>query len=211
MIVLIGSRKGGCGKSTIAVNVAAELAAQGHEVALVDTDHQRTAATWARDREEYGNLMKIHCEERYENISNALLDLGDRYQYVVVDAAGRDSREWRTGMAVADLLIVPFRPSQIDLDVLPHLNDVVVQAKQLNGKLIVRALLTMVPTNPHIREVKEALEILKDYPAIAPLTSLVRDRKVYRDAMSKGRGVGEMRNPKARQEIHQLMKELFRA
>lgn len=209
MIVLVGSRKGGCGKSTIAVNVAAELAGAGRHVVLVDTDTQRTAATWARDREEHGGLFKVHCVERYDNISSELVDLDGRYEYVVVDAAGRDSREWRTGMAVADLLIVPFRPSQIDLDTLPHLNDVANEAKKLNDKLSVRALLTMVPTNPHVREVDEARAILADYPAITPLAAMIRERKVYRDAMSEGCGVGEMRNPKARQEVHQLMKELF--
>lgn len=209
MIVMVGSRKGGCGKSTVAVNVAAELAGAGRHVVLVDTDAQQTATTWARDREEHGGLFKVHCTAQYDNISSALVELDGRYEYVVVDAAGRDSREWRTGMAVADLLIVPFRPSQIDLDTLPHLSDVAIEAKQLNDKLAVRALLTMVPTNPHVREVEEAREILADYPEVTPLAAMLRDRKVYRDAMSEGCGVSEMRNPKARQEVHQLMKELF--
>lgn len=209
MIILIGSRKGGCGKSTVAVNVAAELAGQGQDVVLVDTDPQRTTAAWAHDREEIEGMSKVLCEEHHNNIGDKLLDLSPHYNYVVVDTAGRDSREWRTGMAVADLLIVPLRPSQPDLDTLPHLNDLVSQAKQLNDKLIVRALLTMVPTNPHIRETEEALEILGDYPAIVPLSAMIRDRKVYRDAISEGRSVGEMHNPKARQEMHQLMKELF--
>ena len=209
MIVLIGSQKGGCGKSTIAVNVAAELARQGHDVVLVDSDRQSTAANWALDREDHVDLPRVHCVQRYENISSTLIDLAGRYKYVVVDAAGRDSRELRTGMAAANLMVVPFRPSQPDLDTLPHLDEVVTQAKDLNPELTVRALLTMVPTNPQIREVQQSLEYLNDYPAIAPLTSLVRDRKVYRDAIAEGRGVGEMKNPKAREEMHRLMKELF--
>ena len=209
MIVLIGSQKGGCGKSTIAVNVATELARSGHDVVLVDSDRQSTAATWAQDREELDDLPRVACVQKYENISSTLLDLKTRYDYVVVDAAARDSRELRTGMAVADLLLVPFRPSQPDLDTLPHLSDVITAARDLNDKLAVRALLTMVPTNPQIREVQEAREYLTNYPAIGPLNAMIRDRKVYRDAMAAGRGVSEMQNPKARQETHQLMKELF--
>ena len=209
MIVLIGSQKGGCGKSTIAVNVSADLAQSSHDVVLVDSDRQSTAATWAQDREDIEGLPRVSCVQKYENISNTLLDLDARYDYVVVDAAARDSRELRTGMAVADHLLVPFRPSQPDLDTLPHLNDVINAARDLNDKLVVRALLTMVPTNPQIREVQEAREYLSNYPAIEPLNAMIRDRKVYRDAMAVGRGVGEMQNAKARQEIHQLMKELF--
>ncbi len=50
MIILIGSQKGGCGKSTTAVNICAELASQGHDVVLVDADRQCTSANWAMDR-----------------------------------------------------------------------------------------------------------------------------------------------------------------
>jgi chromosome partitioning protein len=50
MIILTGSQKGGCGKSTTAVNLCAELAGQGHDVVLVDADRQATAANWAMDR-----------------------------------------------------------------------------------------------------------------------------------------------------------------
>ena len=90
-----------------------------------------------------------------------------------------------------------------------HLNEVVSKARDLNDQLVVRALLTMVPTNPYVREVEQSLEYMQEMPTIAPLTTVIRDRKVYRDAMAEGRGVSEMRNPKARQEIHQLVKELF--
>ncbi|WP_419612803.1 ParA family protein, partial [Thiolapillus sp.] len=44
MIVLIGSQKGGCGKSTTAVNICAELAKSGRDVILVDADRQCTSA-----------------------------------------------------------------------------------------------------------------------------------------------------------------------
>lgn len=209
MIVLIGSQKGGCGKSTIAVNLVTELALGGHDVVLVDADRQATAANWSHDRHAQEALFRIPCVQHYGNISPTLLNLDGRHAYVVVDAAGHDSEELRTGMGVADLLVVPIRPSQPDLDTLAHLGEVVIKAQALNGKLIVRGLLTMVSTNPYVREVEQSLEYLQEIPAIAPLTTVIRDRKIYRDAMSEGRGVGEMRNAKARQEMHQLMKELF--
>ena len=209
MIALIGSQKGGCGKSTIAVNLVAELALAGHDVVLVDADRQATAANWDHDRHAQQDLFRVPCVQQYGNISRTLLDLDDHHSYVIVDAAGHDSEELRTGMAVADLLVVPIRPSQPDLDTLAHLSEVVTEARDLNDQLVVRALLTMVPTNPYVREVEQSLEYLQEMPTIEPLTTVIRDRKVYRDAMAEGRGVGEMRNPKARQEIHQLVKELF--
>ena len=209
MIVLIGSQKGGCGKSTTAVNICAYLAKNGHDVVLVDADRQCTAANWAMDRSGNKNLPVVHCVQKYDNVRETLLDLDKRYEYVVVDAAGRDSRELRTGMTAASLLLVPFRPSQPDLDTLPNLQEIITQAKDLNPELKVYGLITMAPTNPVIHETEEAREYLQDYPEIKLLDTILRDRKIYRDAMSDGMGVVEMGNQKATEEIESLMKEIF--
>lgn len=209
MIVLIGSQKGGCGKSTTAVNICAELARNGQDVVLVDADRQCTAANWAMDRANNESLPVVHCVQKYENIRETLLDLDKRYGFVVVDAAGRDSRELRTGMTAAHILVVPFRPSQPDLDTLPKMQEIITQARDLNPDLVVKGLLTMAPTNPVIHEAEEAREYLQDYPEIVLMETVIRDRKVYRDAMSEGQGVVEMDNPKATDEIKALVREIL--
>lgn len=209
MIILIGSQKGGCGKSTTAVNVCAELAGQGRDVVLVDADRQSTAANWAMDRAENPALAKVHCVQKYDNIRDTLLDLDKRYEYVIVDAAGRDSRELRTGMTAAHILVVPFRPSQPDLDTLPNMEEIIVQAKDLNPNLKVFGLITMAPTNPVIQEEADARDCLNDYPQIKLLATMIRDRKVYRDAMSDGLSVVEMDNAKAKSEIKKLVEEIL--
>lgn len=209
MIILIGSQKGGCGKSTTAVSVCAALAGQHKDVVLVDADRQATAANWTADREKDEDLPPVHCIQKYDNIRATLIDLDKRYEYVVVDAAGHDSRELRTGMTAAHILIVPFRPSQPDLDTLPHIQEVITQAKDLNPALRVFGLLTMNPTNPSVHEEEEAREYLQDFPIIRPLNTLIYDRKVYRDSMSVGRGVTEMNNSKAKAEIENLLEEIL--
>ena len=209
MIILIGSQKGGCGKSTTAVNISAELAGRGHDVVIVDADRQCTSANWAMDRIENPALAKVHCIQKYENIRDTLLDLDQRYEYVIVDAAGRDSRELRTGMTAAHILIVPFRPSQPDLDTLPNMQEIIIQAKDLNPGLKVYGLITMAPTNPIIHEEADARECLMDYPEIKLLSTMIRDRKVYRDAMSDGLSVVEMDTPKAKAEIKKLIEEVL--
>ena len=209
MIILIGSQKGGCGKSTTAVNISAELAGRGYDVVLVDADRQCTAANWAMDRVENPALAKVHCVQKYENIRDTLLDLDKRYEYVIVDASGRDSRELRTGMTGAHILVVPFRPSQPDLDTLPNMQEIIIQAKDLNPGLKVYGLITMAPTNPIIHEEADARECLKDYQEIKLLSTMIRDRKVYRDAMSEGLGAVEMDNIKAKIEIKKLVAEVL--
>lgn len=105
MIILIGSQKGGCGKSTLTINIAAALAKLNKDVIIVDADIQSTSSRWAADRNE--NLPKVHCVQKYENMKNTLLDLNQRYKFVIVDVAGKDSKELRTGMIVANILLIP--------------------------------------------------------------------------------------------------------
>ena len=191
------------------MNICAALVVQKKDVVLVDADRQCTAANWALDRDQSADLPPVHCVQKYENIRDTLLDLNNRYEYVIVDAAGRDSRELRTGMTAAHILIVPFRPSQPGLDTLPGLQEIIVQAKDLNPELKVYGLLTMAPTNPRIKEEEEAQDYLSDYPELQLLSTALCDRKVYRDAMSEGRGVVEMSNSKARDEVRALREEVI--
>ena len=209
MIVLIGSQKGGCGKSTITVNFCAKFAVNGIRVVLVDADRQGTSSNWASDRLEDLVSSRVDCIQRHGNISDTLVELKAGYEHVIVDIGARDNAELRTGMSVADMLIVPLRPSQPDLDTLSNLSKVIVRAKELNPELRIHALLTMTSTNPRVREIEEAQDYLKDYPDIQALRSTIKDRKVYRDAMGEGLGVVEMNNPKAKAEIEHLMEELF--
>ncbi|EIZ1555588.1 AAA family ATPase [Escherichia coli] len=209
MIILVASQKGGCGKSTTSVNICAELARKNKDVILIDADKQGTAARWASDRNAGEVAPVIHCVQKFDNIRETLLDLDKRYEYVVVDTAGRDSREMRTGMTAADVLLVPFRPSQPDLDTLPHLVEVIAEAMDFNPKLKAYAMLTMAPSNPVVNEANEAREYLAEYPQLELLKTVVRDRKIYRDCMAEGKGVVEMDNGKAKGEIQMLIKELL--
>jgi chromosome partitioning protein len=177
-------------------------------VVLVDADRQSTSSRWAQDRQSR-KASPVHCVQKYDNIRETLFDLDKRYEIVVVDAAGRDSRKLRTAMTAAHVLLVPFRPSQPDLDTLPALQEIITGAKDLNPGLKVFGVLTMAPTNPAVNEADEARAYLSDFPEIQTLRSIIRDRKVYRDAMSEGLGVVDMGNEKARAEIQLLTKEIM--
>lgn len=209
MIILVGSQKGGPGKSTVAMNLAVEYATQGKDVCLVDADSQRSIATWHADREDQKRQPALACVEKLGNIAQTLTDLATRFDTVIVDVAGKDSKEMRTGMTAADKLIVVVRPSQLDLDTLGHMSEIIEQAMDFNPDLEVRGLISQAPSNPNVTERDDAGEYLADYPILKPLETVIHERKAYRDVVGEGLGVVEWTNPKAKAEIKELAAEVM--
>lgn len=209
MILLFGGEKGGTGKSTLATNLAVWLAMKGRDVVLIDTDVQRTASHFVDRRNAIADAPKVHCAEKHGNVFETVRDLARRYEEVIVDAGGRDSEELRTALVAAQAVYCPLRASQPDIETSIHMNELVKLARGMNPVLQARLLISMAPTNPVIHEAAEAREILSELPEFGLSQVMVRDRKVYRDAMLEGLGVIEMGNEKATAEIKALAQEIY--
>lgn len=209
MIYLIAGEKGGTGKSTIATNLAVHLAMRGVDVLLLDADPQGTASKWVERRNTLPDAAQVKSAQKTGDIYATVKDLSGRYEHLIIDAGGRDSKELRTALVAADKVYVPIRASQADLETLPHVAELVSLAKSMNPGLQAFALLSLAPSNPSITEVRDAQELLQDFPELRLSRQVIRDRKVYRDALLEGRGVVEKTNPTARAEIQLLAAEMF--
>ena len=208
MIVLLGSQKGGCGKSTLAVNIASLLAQNGKDVCLVDADRQGSASDWLEYRDDT-EASVIHGVAKFGSVSSTLKDLDSRYEYVICDVAGRDSKELRSAMMAAHVLVAPLRPSQLDINTIPHLTEVFSQAKEFNPELRGLLVLNMCPTHAMIKEADEASEYLLDVSEFKLASTRIHDRKAYRDSFCDGLGVIDGKNEKASTEISQLVREIL--
>lgn len=209
MIVLIGGEKGGAGKSTLATNLAAYLVTQDKDVILLDCDKQGTATKWVARRNEAG-YKEVHSAQKVGDVYKTAVDLSKRYEHVIIDAGGRDSKELRTALVAADMVYVPLKASQADLETLPVVDELINLARGMNPNLQARSILCMAPTNEMIREVDDAKELLTDFPALPLSDCIIRERKIYRDAMLLGRGVVELKNSQARAEVELLAQEIFK-
>ena len=211
MITIVGGNKGGSGKTTTAVNIAVGLALRGEDVCLVNSDLQRSAPRWNDEREAAEVSPPIVMIEKFDNITQTLKALDEKYAHVIVDVAGRNSREFITGGVVAHQIIAPLQCSQPDLDTLIEMQQQVESMRDLNPELKVKVLQSMATTNPVLRgnERAEFLEYVREFPCFDVLESVVCFRKIYRDCMSNGTSVLESSNVSARDEIQQLLNEVF--
>lgn len=108
--ILVANAKGGCGKTTIATNLAAAYASRGFETWLVDADRQKSALGWAKARPD--NRPRIFARAWKEDI-----DLPDRPgARVIFDApAGMRTKAFALLLDHCDLAIVPVLPSGFDI------------------------------------------------------------------------------------------------
>ena len=210
MIILVGSNKGGCGKSTTVVNLAIAYAKQNKEVLIIDADRQSSASRWSNDREYYNLSPYIQVLQKYDNLKPSLEQIESKYEITLVDVAGRNSRELLSAMLVADLLISPSQCSQFDLDTLAELKEQVSRATDINSKLKTYIYQTMASTNVKVKESErnEFIEYVKQYEEFRLLNSVNYFRKIYKDAMSEGKSVLELSNHEAINEITQLYSEV---
>ncbi len=216
MIVLIGSEKGGTGKTTIATNLAQMRASRGYKVLLVDADIQVSSYLWASMRKEDNvepaiDYTKKQVSTSDTEINKEITALAKQYDDVIIDAGGRDSQELRASLICADLLIIPTQAAQFDLWTLNTMEDLLKSASKFNPKLRAYCVINRGSTNPSVSEANEAIGLFKELEVIEFSGLILKDRISYRKAASEGKGVEEFKplDMKARAEVEELYNFIF--
>lgn len=210
MKILVGGTKGGTGKTTVSVNLAAWLAKAGRDVLLVDTDRQCSAEQWAASRSAARIEPAITCVSAYgDRLADEIRKLARKYDHTIIDAGGFDSIELRASMTTADLMIAPCRPGAFDFFALVTLDRLIGEVRAINPRLTASLLLNFMPVRgadeSTMRESCEALGVLR------PLGYVLHQRRAYSDAAGAGKGVIEWADDKASAEIEALAREVFNA
>ena len=166
IILSVIGKKGGVGKSTLATNISVGFALENAEVAILDTDiNQRTAAKWIDRRNNINkdgkNIKQINCYLQSESIKESALELSKKYDVVIIDVAGRDSKALRQTMIASDIIYTPVKPSQNDLETLGDMHDLFNETIDINPNRKTFLIFNMSPTNKMINELQEAQQYIK--------------------------------------------------
>jgi chromosome partitioning protein len=102
------SRKGGTGKTTLAVHLATLAQAAGRHALLVDRDPQRSAKGWWRVREAKTPLLLEASADRLGEMLNAART--EAIDLAVIDTRSLVADDAAQVVALADLILVPTRP-----------------------------------------------------------------------------------------------------
>ncbi len=206
MIIAIANNKGGVGKSTLAVHLAAWLHRRGKSVILADCDTQRSSSEWIREVEP--GLRTVTMRDADE-ILDELPPLATEADFVIADGPGSNTETSRALLLRASAALIPCKASMLEVRALTKVTDLVRQAQDIRGGMPPAIIvLSMVGKNYRLtNDMKDAALALSLIVAPTPITL----RQIYADAPGQGSVVWDMkaRSRDAAKELDQLFAEII--
>ena len=196
--ILVVNGKGGCGKTTIATNLAVAYACQGTHVALLDNDPQASSSHWASLRGQ--DLPPVHVVAKHERPSMYQTQsfhhrLPQETEVVIVDGhSNARGRDLDSLLRQTDVILVPMLPSSIDIraggsfitELLTHR---IYRASPRPVGVIANRIQPNTETHDKLMHFLSCLDV--------PVVAQFRDSPVYTDAVETGMGVVDMREVRA--------------
>jgi len=204
MIIALTNSKGGVGKSTVAVHLAAWCHERGHRTALVDADAQCASSIWLREAEPDLPISRLQTPDE---ILDQAPRMADQCEVLIIDGPAGLSEATRAILLVANLALLPCGPSVLDLRAVEEAIRVVGQAQRIRGGPP-RALL--IPNKLQV-QYRLTQELLASVPSLgAPALAGLRLRQAFGDAAGQGTLVWRLgpSGAAATEEIQHLFEEL---
>lgn len=183
--IMVMNPKGGCGKSTLATNIASYFVNEGAIVALADYDPQRSSLDWLARRPE--NRPHIPGVAGYES---GLRHAPRNADFIIIDAPARShGKELVDLVNHAETIVVPVLPSTIDMQATANF------LEELKGvSKIARKDVKIATVANRVRDNTLIFDELDEYltKVRVPYVAALREAQNYVRAYTRGLGIFEL-------------------
>lgn len=206
MILGVLSQKGGVGKTTLAINLAAVFARSGLRTLLVDADPQGSSLAWSSARELEPLFPVVGMAK--PTLHRDLPEVAKDYDMVVIDGAPRVNDLGRSAIMASDLVLIPVQPSPYDVWAAAETVQLVREAAVFKENLKAAFAINRKIVNTAIgRDVQAALEPFE----LPVLSTHLCQRVLYAESAAQGLAVVEVApNGEAAKELAALALDITR-
>jgi len=177
MIISLASLKGGSGKTTLSVHLAAAIAAGGRRVVLIDADPQGSASDWSAAREDSPPFPVVGMARN--TLHRDLAPLLEDYDHCVIDTPPRVSALARSALLASDIVLIPVQPSSYDVWAAAETVQLISEARgfkpELQGAFVVNRRI------PNTVIGRDVIEALQDYE-LPMLPTAIAQRVAYAES-----------------------------
>ena len=197
--ILVSNAKGGCGKTTLATNIASYYAASGQIVRLFDYDTQSSSVHWKNRRsQQHAHINVVDAARRTGNHMTRSWQMRVPLEtdVVVIDTpAGIDGSELASMLQEGDLLIIPVLPSPIDIQATAYfIKDLLLIGKARKKQVRIAVVANRVRKNTLMYHALERFLFSLKLPFVCSL----RDTQFYSKAIENGIGILDIKTANTR-------------
>ena len=199
--IIVINTKGGCGKTTIATNLASYYASNGFVTALMDYDPQGSSTRWLKLRPQDKQAIhgiNAHKRQSLQATRAWQMRAPAETERLIIDApAGVIGEALHSFVQQVDTIIIPVLPSPIDIhSATAFIKDLLLIGKVRNLGVRVGVIANRTRKNTLVYQSLERFLVSLNLPFITTL----RDTQHYVHAFERGIGIQEMWDSRVEQD-----------